>query len=79
MSRTYREVLSDRKSGTEKARDGKTRKTMANWVARDNRATGLREHRQYRRKVKHQLRAGDHDVMSGKRRRYGDRYGAYFL
>ena len=57
-------------------RDGRTGFTTA--IRRDNRATGLREHKQYRARTRVELKGGNDDaVASGKMRRYGDRYGIY--
>ena len=59
-------------------RDGRTGFTTA--IRRDNRATGLREHKQYRGRTRVELKGGNGDaVESGKVRRYGDRYGDYEL
>ncbi len=59
-------------------RDGK--QDLLTRVVRDNRATGLRNHRQARRVAKVALRSGETDgLTSGKRRRYGDRYESYEL
>lgn len=57
-------------------REGRT--TFATIIRRDNRATGLREHKQYRPRIRIELKGGNDDaVASGKMRRYGDRYGIY--
>ena len=74
MARTRRNYL----EGV--ARDGKIDwKTV---IARDNRATGLRDQKRDRRKTRVELKeAGDDEsnVVGGKRRRYSDRYGTYEL
>ena len=47
-------------------------------LSRDDRVTGLREHREYRRRTRQSLKRGDvGSVTAGKKRRYGDRYGNY--
>ena len=57
-------------------RDGRTGFTTI--IRRDTRATGLREHKQYRARTRIELKGGNDDaVASGKMRRYGDRYGRY--
>lgn len=68
MSRTTRKGL------TGVTRDGKTAwKTI---IARDRRATGLRDHRRDRREARTLLKGGDGNALaSGKRRRYSNRYG----
>ena len=73
MARTRRNYL----EGV--ARDGKVDwKTV---IARDNRATGLRDHRRDRREARVNLKAEGEDtnLAGGKRRRYSDRYGTYEL
>ena len=86
MSRTYRkELLQDsnnqryvvkRLRNKSAIRDGRTGFTTL--IRRDNRATGLREHKQYRARTRVELKGGNDDaVASGKMRRYGDRYGTY--
>ena len=57
-------------------RDGRT--TFTTIIRRDNRATGLREHKKYRARARIELKGGNDDaVTAGKIRRYGDRYGNY--
>lgn len=47
-------------------------------LARDHRATGFRDHREFRRRARQLLRNGDDEsILAGKRRRYGHRYGNY--
>ena len=73
MARTRRNYL----EGV--ARDGKTDwKTV---IARDNRATGMRDQRRDRREARVSLKAEGEDtnLVSGKRRRYSPRYGTYEL
>ena len=87
MSRTYRKELTQdtdnqryivRKLRNESlVRDGHT--SIFTAVRRDNRNTGLREHKQYRARTRIELKGGDDVVASGKKRRYGDRYGDYEL
>ena len=60
-----------------KGRDGKH--DLRTLVARDNRATGLRNHKRGRRDAKNSLQAGEDTAVSGKRRCYSNRYGAYEL
>ena len=49
-------------------------------VARDDRATGLRDHKRDRRVARASLKSGEDDALpNGKRRRYSERYGAYEL
>ena len=88
MSRTYRNELTPeavsnrylvkRLPHESLVRDG--RKSIFTVVRRDNRCTGFREHRRYRARTRFELKRGDDDeVVSGKKRRYGDRYGDYEL
>lgn len=88
MSRTYRRELTRdtdsqryvvRSSRNESlVRDG--RNSIFTAVRRDNRCTGLREHGQFRARARIELKLGnDETVASGKKRRYGDRYGIYEL
>ena len=71
MSRTIRQYRSG------KGRDGKHDfKTI---IDRDNRATGLRTHRQDRHRAKVSLKFGEDTALSGKHRRYSTRYGQYEL
>ena len=56
--------------------------TKRTQIARDNRATGLRDQKRNRRKTRAELKtAGEDDsnVAGGKRRRYSERYGTYEL
>ena len=72
MSRSIRRYI----GGT--ARDG--RQDLPTRIARDNRATGLREHKRDRRMARASLKSGDGEALpGGKRRRYSDRYGSYEL
>ena len=71
MSRTNRSF----KNG--KGRDGKH--DLRTLVARDNRAPGLRNHKWDRQDAKNSLQAGEDTAVSGKRRRYSNRYGNYVL
>ena len=86
MSRAYRkEMIKDadnqryvvkRLRNESLIRDGRTGLTTT--IRRDNRATGLREHKQYRARTRVELKGGNDDaVASGKMRRYGDHYGIY--
>ena len=86
MSRTYRkELIKDadnqryvvkRLRNESLIRDGRT--SIFTALRRDNRSTGLREHKQYRARTRVELKGGnDDDVASGKMRRYGDCYGIY--
>ena len=61
----------------QKVRDGKHTFTIE--IKRDDRATGLRDHRVHRAKARRELRAtyGD-DLQAGKIFRCGDTYGAYY-
>ena len=88
MSRTYRRELTRdtenpryvlrRLRDESLIRDG--RNSILTAVRRDNRNTGLREHKQYRARTRIELKGGNDDaVASGKKRRYGDRYGDYEL
>ena len=55
-------------------RDG--RQSVLTIVRRGNRSTGLPEHRQFRARAKVERKLGNDEVVaSGKKRRYGDRYG----
>lgn len=72
MARTRRNYLEG------PGRDGKV--GLKTIVARDNRATGLRDHRQDRRAARVALKDDeDETVTSGKMRRYSNRYGDYEL
>ena len=72
MSRTNRHYLGG------KPRDG--RQDFETVVARDNRATGVRDHQRERRIARATLKSGDDEtLLNGKRRRYSDRYGEYML
>ena len=72
MSRTTRCYLGGQ--GRDGRPDWRTR------IARDDRATGLREHKHARRTAKASMKSGDGDGLpNGKRRRYSDRYGEYEL
>ena len=71
MSRTFRSYLNGR------GRDGN--QDFRTMVARDNRATGLRDHRTERQATRTSLHMGEDTALSGKHRRYSRRYGAYLL
>ena len=71
MSRTRRSFRSGR------GRDGKP--DFATLIARDNRATGLRDHKRDRHEAKTSLQSGEDTAVSGKHRRYSNRYGDYAL
>ena len=80
MSRTLRNQPTDRACDAggygEVVRDGFRDMTVE--LVRDFRVTGLREHKEYRRRTRRSLRLGDYSlVLAGKKRRYGDRYGSY--
>ena len=90
MSRTFRKIPTnagkslvpqrERRQSTpsfiQKAPDGKRDITVK--LMRDNRATGLRSHREDRREARIVLRTDEEDVLpTGKMRRYSLRYGAY--
>lgn len=82
MSRTFRKQPTRRGLETrpylEQVRDGY--RDIGVELARDDRVTGLREHRDYRRRTRRSLRLGEYSaVLVGKKRRYGDRYGGYEL
>ena len=62
---------------TGKGRDGK--QDWTTMVTRDSRATGLRDHRRDRRITKVSLKTGEDIALSGKHRRYSNRYGEYLL
>ena len=72
MSKTIRHYLGGL------GRDGK--QDWLTRIARDDRATGLRDHQRDRRVAKASLKSGDGaGLPNGKRRRYSDRYGSYEL
>ena len=72
MSKTIRHYI--RGAGRDGKQDWRTR------IARDDRATGLRDHKRDRRLARASLKSASEDTLpSGKRRRYSDRYGAYEL
>ncbi len=72
MSRTIRRYISG------PGRDGK--QDLRTLVARDDRATGLRDHKRDRRVARALLKSGNGDSLpAGKRRRYSERYGSYEL
>ena len=86
MSRTYRKELTQdndnpryvvrRLRNESLVRDGHN--SIFTALRRDNRSTGLREHRQFRARARIELKLGnDEAVAAGKKRRYGDRYGRY--
>ena len=92
MSRTFRKIPAHRPirvrgnrtggrgqaSFVQRMPDGK--RDFAVEVRRDDRATGLRDHRVHRALAKQKLRATDGDgLRAGKMRRYGDTYGDYRL
>ena len=61
----------------QKVSDGK--RTFTVEIKRDDRATGLRDHRVHRARARRELRATAGDgLQSGKMRRYGDTYGEYY-
>ena len=69
MSRTRRSYRKGR------GRDGKQDwKTI---IARDNHVTGLRDQKRDRHIARVALRTEEDTVLSGKHRRYSNRYGAY--
>ena len=69
MSRTSRKHLNGN------GRDGKH--DFMTLIARDDRVTGLRDHRRDRRTARESLRRGEDKILSGKHRRYSNRHGAY--
>ena len=72
MARTRRQFIG--RTG----RDGET--DLRTIVQRDNRATGLRDHRRDRREARVELRLNEDDTaVAGKKRRYSTRYGDYRL
>ena len=71
MSRTIRRYI----GGI--ARDG--RQDWRTGVARDDRATGLRDNKRDRRLDRASLKFGEEGLPGGKRRRYSQRYGSYEL
>ena len=72
MSKTIRQYIGGL------GRDGK--KDWSTHIARDDRATGLRDHKRDRRLARASLKSGDGaGLPNGKRRRYSDRYGSYQL
>ena len=82
MSRTFRNQPTslswDEGKHTAVTRDGQ--RDIALELHRDYQATGLREHKQYRARTRQALKTSDYDaVLTGKKRRYGDRYGDYVL
>ena len=86
MSRTYRkELVQDTDNPryiVEHLRDKRLvrdgRNSIYTAIRRDDRCTGLREHKQYRARTRIDLKDGNDDaVASGKMRRYGDHYGIY--
>lgn len=71
MSRTMRSYMGG--PGHDGKQDWRTR------VARDDRATGLRDHKRDRRLARASLKFGEDGLPGGKRRRYSERYGSYEL
>lgn len=70
-------VKCDKKPFIQKVHDGKRNITVE--IMRDNRVTGLRDHRLHRARAKQELCTTDGDgLQSGKMRRYGDTYGRYY-
>ena len=80
MSRTYRKILTttfpQSRITVTRERDGY--RTMTLELHRDNRVTGLREHKQERARIRQQLLEGvdvETHPRAGKMRRYTQRYG----
>ena len=72
MSKTIRYYISG------PGRDGK--QDWQTKVARDDRATALRDHKRDRRVTKALLKSGNGGSLpAGKHRRYSERYGSYEL
>ena len=72
MSNTIRHYING--PGRDGRQDWRTR------VARDDRATGLRGHKRDRRVARVLLKSGNGgSLLTGKRRRYSERYGSYEL
>ena len=69
MSRTIRSYRKGR------GRDGKHDWTTI--IARDNHVTGLRDQKRDRQITRATLRTEGETVLSGKHRRYSNRYGTY--
>ena len=69
MSRTIRSYRKGR--GQEGKHD------WATIIARDNHVTGLRDQKRDRQIARVALRTEDDTVLSGKHRRYSNRYGTY--
>jgi hypothetical protein len=59
-----------------RTQDRKRRSAFITDIKRDNRVTGLRDHRAHRATAKRALRGGE-EIKGGKARRYGDFYDAY--
>lgn len=81
MSRTRRRVLTHREDGPgvveRQVGERERKKAFVTDIKRDNRVTGLREHRAHRQQARRELRSEEDTVRQGKVRRYGTFYGAY--
>ena len=89
MSRTFRKIPGRRPIRVRGRRPGGCRNTrfiqkvpdgirnMTVELKRDDRVTGLRDHKLHRARARQKLRTTDDDVRAGKLRRYGDTYGEY--
>ena len=81
MSRTRRSVLEKTPSGRailQRAPDRERGKALLVDLRRDDRVTGLRDHRVHRARARRFLKRGE-EIRGGKARRYGDFHGAYRL
>ena len=79
MSRTRRSVLKTTPSGRaaeKRVPDRERKNAFMVDIRRDDRVTGLREHRAHRARAKRSLKQGE-EVRGGKIRRYGDFFEAY--
>ena len=90
MSRTFRKIPGRRPIRVRGRRPGGNCNTrfiqkvpdgirdMTVELQRDDRVTGLRDHKIHRARARQELRITDGDgLRAGKQRRYGDTYGAY--
>ena len=81
MSRTRRSVLETAPSGRtaeKRVPDRERRNAFMVDLRRDDRVTGLRDHRVHRARARRFLKRGE-EIRGGKARRYGDFHGAYRL
>ena len=79
MSRTFR-TQPEKQANSFMAITLDGEQKLTKLIKRDNRVTGLRDHKLHRARTRQQLRTEEaENVTAGKKRRYGDHYGTYEL